>query len=363
VKHSGLCSPGICLIACNIGDFVPTTDGAKVICSIFIYFGVACIGLLLGSYIAGMLDESSRRAARDNRIKSCPNCLRIQNIRDAAERRRKQYKKERLQLRRRDNASPTGNLRTESEHDSKRARQDAFHVITKSERPSVNPPLAAVDWFRKTEHSRREAKFSGLASQSTPQESHAKQRTALHSASSAELLRRQAHSRHSSMDLGNQGFVGIGGEIKAFAQRKLSEDVGLIQAEVDDFSASVIPPSASQTECINDYRASDREFDDDDSSTSSSGSFSTSSESLDLEDKFDGVKNARYVFLTLREALVNSLVIIGTGCLGFYFIEGFSFIDSWYFTTVLLTVSGPFIHFSHQFRQRLSHRNFRLLGG
>ena len=27
-------------------------------CSIFIYFGVACIGLLLGSYIAGMLDET-----------------------------------------------------------------------------------------------------------------------------------------------------------------------------------------------------------------------------------------------------------------------------------------------------------------
>ena len=40
------------------------------------------------------------------------------------------------------------------------------------------------------------------------------------------------------------------------------------------------------------------------------------------------VKTAKFVFLTLKEALVNSLVIIGVGCLGFWFIEQFSFVDS-----------------------------------
>jgi hypothetical protein len=54
---------------------VPTSDSAKIICSIFIYFGVACIGLLLGSYIAGMLDETSSREAKANHIKS--NLVRI----------------------------------------------------------------------------------------------------------------------------------------------------------------------------------------------------------------------------------------------------------------------------------------------
>ncbi|MFO0000425.1 MAG: ion channel, partial [bacterium] len=72
----------------GLGDFVPTSDGAKIICSIFIYFGVACIGLLLGSYIAGMLDERSHKEAIANQIKACPNCARIQNIKDATNRRR-----------------------------------------------------------------------------------------------------------------------------------------------------------------------------------------------------------------------------------------------------------------------------------
>ncbi|OEU09307.1 hypothetical protein FRACYDRAFT_160610, partial [Fragilariopsis cylindrus CCMP1102] len=63
----------ITLTTAGLGDLVPTTDGAKIICSIFIYFGVACIGLLLGSYIAGMLDERSYREAIANQIKACPN--------------------------------------------------------------------------------------------------------------------------------------------------------------------------------------------------------------------------------------------------------------------------------------------------
>jgi Ion channel len=38
----------ITLTTTGLGDFVPSTDVDKIICSVFIYFGVACIGLLLG---------------------------------------------------------------------------------------------------------------------------------------------------------------------------------------------------------------------------------------------------------------------------------------------------------------------------
>jgi hypothetical protein len=59
---------------------------------------------------------------------------------------------------------------------------------------------------------------------------------------------------------------------------------------------------------------------------------------------WDGNKSqlnaAKYVFVTLRLALFNSMVIIAVGCLGFHFIEGFNLVDSWYFTTVLLTTVG-----------------------
>ena len=75
-------------------------------------------------------------------------------------------------------------------------------------------------------------------------------------------------------------------------------------------------------EAFNPY-ASDGDFSDSEESTASE-----ESNDIGLEDKYSSVKNAKYVFLTLREALINSMVIIAFGCMGFYFIEGFSFVDS-----------------------------------
>jgi hypothetical protein len=51
---AGLYFAVVTLTTAGLGDFVPTTDANKIICSIHL-FGVACIGLLLGLYIAGML--------------------------------------------------------------------------------------------------------------------------------------------------------------------------------------------------------------------------------------------------------------------------------------------------------------------
>jgi hypothetical protein len=51
---AGLYFAVVTLTTAGLGDFVPTTDANKIICSIHL-FGVACNGLLLGLYIVGML--------------------------------------------------------------------------------------------------------------------------------------------------------------------------------------------------------------------------------------------------------------------------------------------------------------------
>ena len=53
-----------------------------------------------------------------------------------------------------------------------------------------------------------------------------------------------------------------------------------------------------------------------------------------------GVKTAKYVFLTLKQAVANSVLIIAIGSVGFYYIERMTAINAFYFTTVLLTTVG-----------------------
>lgn len=357
----------------GLGDFVPTSDGAKVVCSIFIYFGVACIGLLLGSYIAGMLDESSFRAARANRIKSCPNCVRLQNIRDAAERRRKQFRRQKKEYQQ--NFTPSAEINGDGDppgHSSKRMKrehrgtfQEQVQGFAFSERgmPCTPPLERNGNNFKKSASADLETSpifgvHSPIPTVATlPDDSPSSRSVPLTqnsprytppSPSTSQILHRQTHSRHESfvMQGGNLN-LGLGGKTGI---RRYSADLGVPATILEGTGTTMDIPPPPQSE--NDYNESskgsttespdeeDNDGDDDESSCSSSESSSSeSSESVDLEDEFNGVKNARYVFLTLREALINSLVIIGTGCFGFYFIEGFSFIDSWYFTTVLLTVS------------------------
>mmetsp|Transcript_19270 Transcript_19270/g.29275 ORF Transcript_19270/g.29275 Transcript_19270/m.29275 type:complete len:516 (-) Transcript_19270:119-1666(-) len=74
---------------------------------------------------------------------------------------------------------------------------------------------------------------------------------------------------------------------------------------------------------------------DDDSSYSTD--FSEASDPLKPHSR---MKTAKYIFLTLKQALANSMLIIAIGGFGFYFIEGLTPVDSFYFTTVLLTTVG-----------------------
>jgi len=307
-----------------------------------------------------MLDESSYRAARANRIKSCPNCIRIQNIREASDRRRKHFMKQHKQF---FHDGGDASHMAKAEHHSKRVKRssitEGLSGVTQSERASTSNPTR----FRNTRKNHIESNVDDFPLQTRSQESPSSRSNTFSPPSTTEMLKRQYHSRHESMDFGNQNFFSFVGDGRANAA-----NMGVFEGTGIDSKVNLIPPPpppshGQTTDAFNSN--SDDETEDDDSSTSSSGSYSTSSASLDLEDKFDGVQNARYVFLTLREALVNSLVIIGTGCCGFYFIEGFSFVDSWYFTTVLLTVRyhpSALNCFEHAITDRISHAFFRLSG-
>lgn len=52
------------------------------------------------------------------------------------------------------------------------------------------------------------------------------------------------------------------------------------------------------------------------------------------------VKAAKYVFLTMKQAVANTVLIIVIGIVGFYYIEPLTLVDAFYFTMVLLTAVG-----------------------
>lgn len=71
------------------------------------------------------------------------------------------------------------------------------------------------------------------------------------------------------------------------------------------------------------------------------GMSSTSADSWENPLKpLDGFLAARHVFLTLKQAVMNSVLIIAIGSIGFHYIENLNFVDAFYFTTVLLTTVG-----------------------
>jgi hypothetical protein len=338
----------ITLTTAGLGDLVPTTDGAKIICSMFIYFGVACIGLLLGSYIAGMLDEKSYREAVANQIKACPNCARIKNMKYIAEQRRADF--------------ATPNAKMSMEHIAE-IQATALRKKRPMERSSKNVRRAddSQQAFQSDELTTNQSMERDKEdTTTTPKvsssfESPSIQKQLLGSPMTTQILHRQRHTRHMSVDIGTS----IGN-----ARMSLRTDFDQNTGRFRNNSADIhIPATVSEgAQTIHDTKNEDdapightlphsvsempqRTVENDvsdDSITEDSDSDidSLASEDDEIEGRNQGVKNAKFVILTLREALVNSLVIIAFGCLGFYLIEGFSFVDSLYFTTVLLTSTG-----------------------
>lgn len=361
----------ITLTTAGLGDYVPTTDANKIICSIFIYFGVACIGLLLGSYIANMLDDKAYRDAKRKQIDSCPNCARLMSATNALENHPSPGKKSsstistgprqpmikspiHLSMRdigqkepqntvyvprhhqQRSETSPllkyispktprsNENLNTSSEMPtiSESARMDAAAVAADGVSPSIPPPPTPVSAYG-----------SNASSASNP--------NVLGSPVTRRILGRQKHTRHQSFDVSsaswNPNLRKFSAELPAaLTPPTISENVPLSAPNSAPNAAPPVPfhshsqgPSSLKGAAF----IPDDTYDSEDDSSFDSSDESTATIDDIVDEKASKIKAAKYVFLTLKQALVNSMVIIAVGCCGFVLCEEFNIVDSWYFVS------------------------------
>ncbi len=141
------------------------------------------------------------------------------------------------------------------------------------------------------------------------------------------------HTRHMSIDIGGKNF----GSDKPTLRRFFSGEGAAPAVDESTLFLGTAAPRSSTDPSIG-IAMSAMEMKSLDNTYSSS---STSTESsVNLTKPMTRVKAAKYVFLTLKQALMNSLFIIAAGSFGFYYIEEMSAVDSFYFTTVLLTSVG-----------------------
>jgi hypothetical protein len=352
----------ITLTTAGLGDLTPTSDSAKIICSIFIYFGVACIGLLLGTYLAGMMDEKQETEVKKSQVDNCVRCSTIKTIKE--EQKVLTPPQPRVYFETTRNVPITSPRPTNYSMSERQERTTATHhngtndkgnTIKGSryhETPSQASTLSPVNGdaskpFKKDDS--QNSFSSGLdvieaiqkgpglsagASPSTP--SPRMYNGVFGSPMTTQILGRQRHTRHHSFDVNNTNIFDINPPLGSStkARRKYS-DAGFPSAGIipensafhDSFRVSRTP-TAWNVESFHNISTTvdDNENSDSDESWLSMGD--------------SRVKNAKYVLLTLRQALMNSILIIAVGGLGFHLIEKLSIVDSFYFTTVLLTTVG-----------------------
>ncbi|KAL3910919.1 MAG: hypothetical protein SGILL_007495, partial [Bacillariaceae sp.] len=190
--------------------------------------------------------------------------------------------------------------------------------------------------------------FESPSVQKPVMESPTLQRNLLGSPMTTQILGRQNHTRHFSMDFGGSVAPANTGnnfqpapkaparrarnfsmDIPATVEEGVQSKMGAPSEMKNDGTGEDIPSATNSLE----KQESTFGTSSDEYSMDTTDSFSTSSGDDVLEAEYNSLKNAKYIFLTLREALINSMVIIAFGCLGFCLIESFSVIDSWYFTT------------------------------
>lgn len=362
----------ITLTTAGLGDYVPTTDANKIICSIFIYFGVACIGLLLGSYIASMLDDRAYRDAKKKQMESCPNCARLVSMNDR-EGNFPSPKKSMSSMTPSNRSHPIHlslrNINVPEDHNAVYVPRHHHNRIGNDGSPGQNGPhgslhttenLTTINAMPSIDEQSRldEQSASGSAAHAIPppppppvipeyaSSSPCVNHNILGSPMTRQILGRQKHTRHASFDISNMGWNP--------RTRKFSADIPTIETTTTPPTIGGTPldpplsapnpipqvPFSGEMQGTHSFRGSAFAFDEfeesymgeeDDYSDESSSSASTIDEIAD--EKVSRLKAAKYVFLTLRQALVNSMVIIAVGCIGFVLTEEFNIVDSWYFVS------------------------------
>lgn len=385
----------ITLTTAGLGDFVPTSDGAKILCSIFIYFGVACIGLLLGSYLASMLDDKSYKQAQKNRVENCPNCARLRNLKTVQMRRQKEKARhlrkqhgsmqaqavmgfmsertssdrsglgphvlEREQTKRaRTQSSPPkspGPASAVSESSESSTRKMANFVDAPVDEQRGNGESALKEETDKTTSSdgnqdkgekqggdQPELEVIDSFNVSSPEPTTNRKTStspgSMGSPFTSQILGRQSHTRHIS--LGGHDLNYSSTADRRFARpRKYSEDLGRSQISESIPEETPLEAQSPKSWTQQNHSIEESESDDEssDESIESDDEISTESD-VTLDETARRIKTAKYVLLTLKQALMNSVLIILIGGLGFFTIEGMGAVDSFYFTTVLLTTVG-----------------------
>lgn len=363
----------ITLTTAGLGDFVPTTDEGKIICCVFIYFGVACIGLLLGTYIAGMQDENSRKEAMNSRVDNCVRCSTAKTRRESLRSTVLAYSTPRHnavsrldhlvsstkpQYYRRGEAapeSPNTTIKTTSDgnqHHPKRRKYQHNEMATgpitssdlqdvyKRDSPLSHSSISHTEEWPLTSQSNVSQQgsqqslnvidtyYSTRALPNSPQSPLAavSPSSIIGSPMTTQILGRQKHTRHSSFDVRASSIFHK--EDKSRIQSTRADDGVLPTFQ---FHSDEGMPGFSSMRSVSlppDTEESDNSSLFSDSDISMEGS---------KDAKF---KTIKYVLLTMKQALVNSIAIISVGSVGFYLIEKMTVVDSFYFTTVLLTTVG-----------------------
>ncbi len=283
--------------------------------------------MLLGSLLASSLDNETKQDAIDAQVRDCPNCQRLQKarLRHAMQ-----------------NATSHSPMNGEMQGGAPKPYEDRGYeelgeVSDRSSYSSSNNSSSSESMMYNNNGEEGQNNFGHDVNEDSDYGIGMTTPSMLPDimSNSFETLRRQFHTRHMSFDV-SRG-VNLFGNVGLSALRKSAEyqtPAMSIDEKTPFFESHVRPPQYYGSEDKNvSYHPDFRNFFEDNSSDASS----TDTSVIHPIKPMSRLKAAKYVILTLNQALANSLFIIAIGSFGFYFIEEMSAVDSFYFTTVLLT--------------------------
>ena len=322
-----------------------------------------------------MLDDRAYRDAKKKQIDSCPNCARIMNMKDRADNFASTGKKTTMSTSstvsgmaapihlsmRNINAPEIHNnavympRRHHNRQDTHSSRRMNSPVMQQNIRSlEMNGRNSTDGWVRTNLDPAHGDASSGIPppppsfATYVPSAVPGANQNILGSPMTRQILGRQKHTRHISMDISNVAYNP--------RTRKYSADLPAAQTPPTiSESAPLNPPLSApnptaelpfqpQGQGSHSLRGSvfvnDENYDsateDEDEDYSDDDESSETPSTIDeiVNENSSKIKAAKYVFLTLKQALVNSMVIIAVGCVGFMLTEEFSNVDSWYFVSM-----------------------------